>query len=229
METNLWSERTQIYKLTDEYSIQRAEVDEWGIYCSIYYNASYNGFFREELYNRARNNAFWIYKGEMKIGGVRMAPNLIYHLFFIPPFRHEFEVLKQLKMILIQWSDRANPIKTFEVLPDQVPLYAKAGFWPDEFRCRWMQRPTDYFEIKWDSNVIIQSPQIEDNDAKSGKRFTNEDEIAHCDFHSFQGGFEAVRRNKASLADFVPNEDPNLTNERLLQASTLVYDRESGD
>ncbi len=132
-------------------------------------------------------------------------------------------------MILIQWSDRANPIKTFEVLPDQVPLYAKAGFWPDEFRCRWMQRPTDYFEIKWDSNVIIQSPQIEDNDAKSGKRFTNEDEIAHCDFHSFQGGFEAVRRNKASLADFVPNEDPNLTNERLLQASTLVYDRESGD
>ncbi|WP_249435974.1 GNAT family N-acetyltransferase [Paenibacillus sp. Marseille-Q4541] len=156
-----------------------------------------------------------------------MEPNVIYHLFFVPPFNDTFEVLKQLKSILIRWSDRAKPIKTFEVLPDQVNLFARAGFWPDEFRCRWMQRPTDHFEVTWDPNLLVESPQIEEN-GMGGKRFVKEDEIAHCDFHSFGEGLEAVRRKKFTLEDFIPIEDPNLTNEILVQASTLIFDKNTG-
>lgn len=56
-----------------------------------------------------------------------------------------------------------------------------------------MQRPTDHFEVIWDDNLIIESPQIEENET-GAKRFINEDDIAHCDYESFKGGFEAVRR-----------------------------------
>ncbi|WP_054025956.1 GNAT family N-acetyltransferase [Bacillus sp. FJAT-28004] len=227
MQLSDWSIDTITYDLSSEYSIRMAEPEEWGVYCSVYYNMQYTGFFREESYAASRRNSFWIYKGETKIGGVRMAPNVIYHLFFIPPFNNSFEILKLLKEILIHWSDRTQPIKTFEVLPDQVQIYARAGFWPDEFRCRWMQRPTDHFEVIWDENLIIESPQIEENE-KGTKRFINEDEIARCDFESFKGGFEAVRRKKFSLEDFIPNEDPNYTNDILVQASTMIYDKNTG-
>jgi ribosomal protein S18 acetylase RimI-like enzyme len=227
MQLSDWSIDTMIYDLSGGCSIRRAEPENWGVYCSVYYNRQYTGFFREERFANSRRNAFWIYRGETKIGGVRMSPNVIYHLFFIPPFNDPFWVLKQLKELLIHWSDRTEPIKTFEVLPDQVHLFTRAGFWPDEFRCRWMQRPTDHFEVVWEDYLRIESPQIEENE-KGIKRFIYEDEIARCDFDSFRRGFEAVRRKKTSLEHFVPNEDPNITNEILAQASTLIFHKDTG-
>ncbi|ACX65257.1 GNAT family N-acetyltransferase [Paenibacillus sp. Y412MC10] len=221
-----WSEDINFFDLSNEYSIRRADHEEWGLYCSVYYNMRYNGFFREEGFNTPRRNSFWIYKGESRIGGVRMAPNTIYHLFYIPPFNNSYEVLKLLKKMLIHWSDRTKHIRTFEILPDQVNLFTRAGFWPDEFRCRWMQRPTDHFQVIWDSNLTVKCPQIKE-DETGAKRFINEDEIAWCDYNSFTGGFEAIRRKKSSLEDFIPKEDPNFTNETLIQASTLIYDKDT--
>lgn len=222
-----WSEDINFFDLSNEYSIRRADHEEWGLYCSVYYNMRYNGFFREEGFNTPRRNSFWIYKGESRIGGVRMAPNTIYHLFYIPPFNNSYEVLKLLKKMLIHWSDRTKHIRTFEILPDQVNLFTRAGFWPDEFRCRWMQRPTDHFQVIWDSNLTVKCPQIKE-DETGAKRFINEAEIAWCDFNSFTGGFEAVRRKKSSPEDFIPKEDPNFTNETLVQASTLIYEKNTG-
>lgn len=224
MSLNNWSEDIISYNLSSEYSIQKAEPEVWGVYCSVYYNIQYNGFFREEGYNAPQRNAFWINQGESRIGGVRMAPNRIYHLFFIPPFNDFFKVLKLLKKMLLHWSDRTQHIKNFEVLPDQVDLFARAGFWPDEFRCRWMQRPTDHFDVTWDDNLIIESPQIEEN-GMGAKRFVNEDEIARCDYSSFAGSIDAIRRKQLAFEDYIPAEDPNYTNEILLQASTLVYEK----
>ncbi|PQP85436.1 GNAT family N-acetyltransferase [Paenibacillus sp. PCH8] len=222
-----WSADILQYELSDEYSIRMAEPAEWGLYCTVYYNMRFVGFFREEEFNSSKCSAYWIYKGESKIGGVRMEPNQIYHLFFVPPFAHSFEVLKLLRDKLIQWSDRTKRIQTFEILPDQVDLYARAGFWPAEFRCRWMQRPTDHYEIDWDSRVTVKSPEIIEN-GTGGRKYVNEDEIAQCDLGSFAGSLEAVRRKQSSLEDFTPDEDPNYTNEILTQASTLVYDSETG-
>lgn len=226
MELINWSEEISCYPLSSAYRIEEAEPEAWGVYCSIYYNMAYNGFFREEGYNSTYRKAFWIYKGDSKIGGVRISPNQIYHLFFIPPFSESFEVLKLLKLILLHWSDRKAVIKAFEVLPDQAHLFARAGFWPDEFRCRWMQRPTDYFEVRWNERFRIESPLIEDNGV-GAKRFVNEAEIGHCDFQSFAGSIEATRRKKYVYEDFIPSDDPNYTNEDLLEASTLVYDKDT--
>ncbi len=227
MQISEWSIDTMIYNLSNEFSIRRAEREKWGEFCSVYYNMKYSGFFREESFGSSGENAFWIYGGETKIGGVRMSPNMIYHLFFIPPFNDSFRVLKLLKESLIQWSDRTKPIKAFEILPDQAHLFARAGFWPDEFRCRWMQRVTDHFEVIWEDNLRVESPIIQETEM-GAKRFILEDEIARCDFDSFRGGFEAVRRKKNSLKDFIPNDDPNYTNDVLVQASTLVFDKDTG-
>ncbi|MDH6427070.1 MULTISPECIES: GNAT family N-acetyltransferase [unclassified Paenibacillus] len=227
MQLMAWSDYEISYDLNNDFSIRKAESEEWGLNCSIYYNMQYNGFFKEERFNSAQRNAFWIYRGESKIGGVRMSPNRIYHLFVIPPFNDTFVVLKLLKKLLIYWSDRTKPIKTFEVLPDQVQLFARAGFWPDEFRCRWMHRPTDHFEVEWNEELRIESPQIEDN-GMGAKRFILEEQIAECNYASFDGSLEATRRKKFSYEDFIPSEEPNYTNEVLLTASTLVYDKKSG-
>lgn len=221
-----YSEEIIIYPLSSEYFIQKADPSAWGLYCSVYYNMQYNGFFREEGYNSPHRCCFWIYKGDSKIGGVTMSPNRIYHLFFIPPFQDLLKVLKLLKVILEHWSDRTKRIKAFEVLPDQVDLYARAGFWPDEFRCRWMQRPTDHFDVIWDNRFKVECPEIEENEL-GAKRFVNQDEIALCDYSSFAGGIDAVRRKQLSIEDYIPTEDPNYTNELLLQGSTLVYDKDT--
>ncbi|WP_405106139.1 GNAT family N-acetyltransferase [Paenibacillus sp. FSL K6-1217] len=114
-------------------------------------------------------------------------------------------------------------MRAYEILPDQVQLYARAGFWPDEFRCRWMQRPTEYFHVNWEDSLRIESPEVEVTEA-GGKRFVLAEEIARCDFESFRGGLDATRRKQFALEDFVPGEDPNYSNEILTQASTLVFD-----
>ncbi|MEO3945270.1 GNAT family N-acetyltransferase [Gorillibacterium sp. CAU 1737] len=221
-----WSTDTKRYELSSEFSIQSAEPEEWGVYCSVYYNMPYTGFFKEETYANPQRNAFWIYRGDVKIGGVRMSPNVIYHLFFIPPY-HDFDkVLRQLKELLTFWSNQAEPIKAFEILPDQVDWFARAGFWPDEFRCRWMQRPTDRFDVIWEDGLRIESLRMEENEA-GAKRYIHEEKIAHCDFESYRGGLEATRRRKDSFEDFIPREDPHYTNDILAHASTLVFDKET--
>ena len=119
-----WSADTLQYDLSDEYSIRLADVTEWGLFCTIYYDMGYVGFFQEEQFSSARCSAYWIYQGENKIGGVRMEPNQMYHLFLIPPFQQGFEIVKLLKQKLMQWSDRSKRILTFEVLPGQVDWFA---------------------------------------------------------------------------------------------------------
>ncbi len=38
MQVAEWSENIETYDLSSEYSIRKADPEEWGIYCSVYYN-----------------------------------------------------------------------------------------------------------------------------------------------------------------------------------------------
>ncbi|WP_152392353.1 GNAT family N-acetyltransferase [Paenibacillus guangzhouensis] len=224
----MWAEEIQRYALQDDYFIQRADPEEWGMYCTIYYNMAYNGFFREETYVTSSSPAYWIYQGEIRVGGVRMSPNQIYYLFFIPPFHDEALVMRGLKRLLLSWSDRREAIKTFEVLPDQVDLYARAGFWPDPFRCRWMQRPTEHFDVVWGDAYRIETLQREAQ-SDGSYRYVKEQEITDCHYASFIGGLDATRRGQLAKEDHIPSIDPNYTNDVLMHASTLVYDQETNE
>ncbi|MGZ9586709.1 GNAT family N-acetyltransferase [Paenibacillus marinisediminis] len=223
-----WSDHIEVYELSDEYSLHHANSEEWGIYYSVYYNMEYNGFFKDQgLTMNHWRKKFWIYRGPNKIGGVVIAPNLIFGLFFIPPFNEQSQVMKLLKNTLLHWSDRTKNITAFEILPDQIELFSRAGFWPGEYRCRWMQRPTETFHMTWEEQFRIASPDFSYEGDR--KRLVNEEEMAEFFYRGFSNKIDQIRRKWDSLDSFTAmiRDYPAESNEQLLSASTLVYDSES--
>ncbi|BBH24412.1 hypothetical protein Back11_57570 [Paenibacillus baekrokdamisoli] len=222
---NDWSEDLTRFDLSDDISIQQADPNDWGIYYSIYYNMEYNGFFKDQgLTMNHWRRKFWIYKGAARIGGVVIAPNVIFGLFFIPPFNEESKVMKLLKQALLKWSDRTKDITAYEILPDQIDLFSRAGFWPGEFRCRWMQRPTEAFTMEWDDDLKISSPELcTEADQVS---LTNSEEISKLSYLSYLGMIDGVRRKQTSRDWYTSwtNQFTQESNEKLLLASSLVYD-----
>lgn len=224
-----WSSDQQVYQLSEEFALIKADKDEWGVYCSVYYNSDYNGFFKEDVYDfNLKRDAFWIYKGEQRIGGVVIAPNVLYFLFFIPPFHEEFQVVTLLKKALLTWSDPSSPIIVYEILQDQVDFFARAGFWPDEYRCKWMQRPTELHTINWDESLIAIEPQLAPEIGDT-KKLVNSQDIEHFYYECSKGSIDAIRRKQESTDSYkdMIGSYAYQTNEQTLAASTLVYDRQS--
>lgn len=228
MSIESWSKDQERYNLSETVYLQKADPEDWGVYCSVYYSSEYNGFFKESVYDFfLKRDPFWIYEGTKKIGGLVIAPNVIYLLYFIPPFREEAAVMHLLKKALMQWSDPSSPITAYEILPDQSDLFARAGFWPGEFRCRWMQRPTEIFSHDWEESYTVLQPEIIIENDK--RRLKSDREIGHFLYKSFAGGIESTRRNQQSFQDYITNLEYYAyeCNEHTLAASTLVYDKQT--
>lgn len=218
--TRTWSTDVTTYALSDQFSLRRADASNWSIYYSVYYNQAYNGFFKESGFDIYEgHDSFWIYKGESKIGGVILTSDRMYNLFFIPPFNDELFVVKLLKKLLVDFSDGFKDIRVTNVLPHQVDIFARAGFWVGADRSRWMQRPTEVFDIKWDDDLRIETPHLEN------ERLANEVEIAEVLFESYKGGINAARRNHTSRENFIFHRPHSIFTESMLHASTLVYDK----
>ncbi len=220
-----WSEDSTRFELSDDFSLQQADPTDWGIYYSIYYNMEYNGFFKNQGLNMNHwRRKFWIHQGTMKIGGVVIAPNVIFGLFFIPPFNDDIKILKLLKQALLHWSDRSKHINAYEILPNQIDLFSRTGFWPGEFRCRWMQRPTETFIFDSDSNLKISSPEF--NTEYDQISLSNSEEISELSYISYSNTLSGVRRKWTSREFFTSwtNQFPKQSNEKLRMASTLVHD-----
>jgi ribosomal protein S18 acetylase RimI-like enzyme len=223
-----WSDQTTIYKLSEEFSLHQAESKDWGIYYSVYYNMEYNGFFKDQgLTMDNWRRKFWIYRGLHKIGGVVIAPNVIFGLFFIPPFNDEFNIMKLLKKTLLIWSDHTKNITAYEILSNQIDLFSRAGFWPGEYRCRWMQRPTETFNISWEDQFKIVSPDF--SYVSDQKLLIHADEIGEFFYKSYFNTISGIRRKWQSLDFFTSwtKNFPSESNEPLRSASTLIYDSNS--
>jgi len=219
-----WVQGTMSYDLRDGYRLVKSEPLEWGVHFSVYYNMAYNGFWKDDGYDIPSDKAYMIYHDNERVGGVCIAPNVIYHLFFIPPFSQKLEVLRLLKELLISWSDPAKPIRAVEILPDQIDSYSMLGFQPNEFRNRWMQRPTAKFEVEWGKHVEITTPKFDTSSVE--KRLVQEDELNRLFYLAHKQGMENMRRHRITEADHrVATEFVYETNESLLEASTIVYDK----
>lgn len=217
--TRTWSKDAKFYALSDHFSLRKAEKRDWNIYYSIYYNQAYNGFFKEYGYEvHDSDQLFWIFRGELKVGGVIVTENTMSNLYFIPPFNDELRLVKLLKQLLVDFSDGSSDILVFDVLPPQVDLFARAGFWVGAERSRWMQRPTEVIDIQWDDELRIETPYLENG------RLANELEIADVLFESYKGGVNAARRNHTSRESFIFHRHSIFT-DSMLHASTLVYDK----
>ncbi|TQR44403.1 GNAT family N-acetyltransferase [Paenibacillus popilliae] len=227
-----WEPEQHRYALSERVYLLKADKIEWGIYSSVYYNAEYNGFFKDQGYEyEGWRDPFWIYEGEALIGGVVIAPNVMFTLFFIPPFRDVRRIVLLLKEALISWSDLSKDIIIFEVLPDQVELLGRAGFWPSAFRCRWMQRPTEAFVTTWEDCFVVETPEMIQQDGINQLR--NENDIAKLLYRSFAGAgsIDAIRRQQTDMQFYQEDirEYVSYTNDLVRNASTIVVDSHTNE
>ncbi|OAB43345.1 GNAT family N-acetyltransferase [Paenibacillus glacialis] len=214
------------YELSDQFYLQKADQREWGLFFSVYYNAEYVRIFKEMTLPILRNiDPFWIYKGRTKIGGVVISANLMSLLYFIPPFHEQSTIVHLLKNVLLKWSDITLPIHVYEVLQDQVDLFARAGFWPDEHRFRWMQRPTENLECEWDGAMTIVQSITQDDPCT--RALTNDKEIGHLFYRCYTDSIRGMNSKPKSISQYITETQSMVkdASEHLLRASTLVYDK----
>jgi len=164
MKLENYSEETLVYELSQEYSIERAEAEEYGIYLLTYGDRERNKYAIKDwdmtaaYYTRYLKDIFWIKKKDKRVGGVRIKPNLIAEFFTIPPFEETFSVLKLLKELLIHWSDCEKDVITYGIYPEMVENYLRLGFRRREAR-QWMIRPTESYAVQWEDNFTVVIPE----------------------------------------------------------------------
>ncbi|MBU5227244.1 GNAT family N-acetyltransferase [Clostridium senegalense] len=205
------------YDLEEGYTLARAENQVFSKYYGIYY---INNSFEKSYDNVCSiidrdDNCFWIIKDGKKIGGVIIEPNYIEGLFLIPPCLDEGIILKKLKKVLVEWSDISKPIEASVVNLHQIEFYKSIGFVRVESG-RWMIRPTELFDITWENDFYVCSPNKE-NELEMGKVL-----------------YEAFENNEGLNFNYSLEEytswvkeyfDDNLGKGILNKASTLVYDK----
>jgi len=213
------------YILGNGFSLKRAEFKEFGIHYAIYagrdFEFTYN-WIKLSQNSYYDENAYWIIKDNIKVGGVVIEPNYSSHFFVLSPYIiDKFTILSELNKTLIQWSDESKMIELFIVDPKDVDLYSSLGF-RRRFVRRTMIRPTEVFEnIKWGKDLIIKIPTIE-----------NIKEIGKVLHQSYEGGVHYEEFSRNSLDDEIEITELFLNryiSTSSLHASTLVYDKSSNE
>jgi ribosomal protein S18 acetylase RimI-like enzyme len=223
-----WSEGTVRYQLADGFGLGRAEPAEFAVYQTIYRSA--DAVF---LQNWERSlsmiadsqflapRIFWIEQdqrpaGERRIGGVIIAPNIVSNLILLPPFADIDAILRQLKKLLLQWSDLRLDIIASSVLPDQVEHYERRGFRRSEVN-RCMIRPTERFEVSWEDDLRLSRPLQ-----------TEEDDLTRLFYQSFRElglGEQTMDSRRGAVRHYLSRYAEV---ETLGRASTCVRDAASG-
>lgn len=215
-----WSKDIIIYNLRDNYRLERANIEEFTDYYTVYSQMNTtNGFFKKS-YDIMRtvvddeDECFWIVKDEKKIGGAFIEPNNIAELFVIPPYSNVDLILERLKEILIFWSDPTKDIVADMVQPSLIENYEKIGFKKVESG-RWMIRPTEEFKITWGDEFYVDLPKRE-NQVEIGK-------LLHEAFESNVNLYSSYSLDE--YTEWVKEYFDDYLNEDILnKASTLVYD-----
>lgn len=226
-----WTKEAEFYRLSDKHMLENADPKEFSIYESVYGDTIYNRFAVRDWEFRLKvsidnpfakeESLYWIKCGGNRIGGVLIEPNVISRLFIIPPFADMFEILKLLKKLLIEWSDNSKNIYAYQISMEQASYFEMLGFWGDKSR-RWMMRPTEDFEVVWDDNLLIKTP--EKINAKEISRLIYEsfsDNIDNYYFKKENGHAETFEDCVDLVEEYFESIDKNI----LMEASTLIYDK----
>ena len=217
-----WTPEENKYELKDGFILEKAESEEFAKFYVIYSNSNY--FFSQSWDNsksviKAANSYYWIMKGNLRVGGVILRPNLIAKLFLIPPYIDAFQILKVIKPILLHWSDCNSSINAYEVLPKELHAYNKLGFRTGETR-RCMIRPTQTFNVEWEDKYQIIAPNM-------GHKLI----IAELFKAAYAGGVDSKKEDDENkhisfLEDYFNEEfEDKLIN----RASALVFDKNTNE
>lgn len=223
MKENTWTKGKTFYELSEGYSLRRADWKEYSRYFAVYVVFYQNVWFRQSFEKFCAiltdcDYCYWIEKDEKRIGGVLLESNFINCLFLIPPHNELDKVLSCIKPLLLRWSDRSIDILASSIKPDQIRNYQRAGFRERETR-RCMIRPTEVYEVHWDSRFRQEKPRPE-----------NEEELVQLFREAFKGaagseGSMSVDELRENIKYYLDN----FCNDKVLQsASNLLYDKNSG-
>ena len=220
-----WEDGKEQYLLNNGFSLVRANVAEFGIYYAIYvdrdeeFTYSWNKLSQDPYYDE---NAFWIFKDNKRVGGVVIEPNYSSHFFVISPYIvDKFSIISELNNTLLQWSDKNKKIFIYIIDSKDVEYYNRLGY-RRRFARRVMIRPTEIFDdIHWREDLVIKTPALEDaNEVGKVLHESYKDSIQYEEF-SNNTLEDEIEYSKMFMERYI------CTN--TLQASTLVYDRNTNE
>lgn len=163
------------------------------------------------------NYCFWVFKQNVRIGGIIIRPNHIEGLFLQPPHSDPFEVLQAVMPLLRSWSDVNKPIEAADVMMSEVAYYERLGFRINRGR-RVYVRPTQPFSIQWPVEYQTRLPTRNDVQEVA--------ELFYASFRNYPQGWH--------LGAYGPQDWQEFTEEALLpadmtdlcrQASLLIRDK----
>jgi|GEM_PF-1790896 len=168
MQYQAFSKDTDIYPLTDDYRLVRANPDTTDF---VHHWAAYrpNETFHQNWTQRYSDLigvpvCFWIEHEEQPIGGCLTFPNMIAELFLIPPFDDYDAVLDRVLPLLRHWSDDEKNLYARYVLPEQVEAFSNQGFTIIEQR-QFMIRPAMSYQVNFDEPFAFSKPETSEIDA----------------------------------------------------------------
>jgi ribosomal protein S18 acetylase RimI-like enzyme len=218
--------------LGDGYALAQAGTHEFVTHANIYRDGPYNvntvhtWDLRVSMYTGwYAEHCYWLLREGQRIGGVAMAANELFSFFLIPPCVDILPALKKVKQTLVQWSDPHKRIQAYEVIPDQVDHFLRAGFLPGE-TYRWMLRPTEHFDVQWAPNLRVDAPRA-GIERDVSRLFYETLLVTPIDQHAQRvaGGAQIDPAHwdfdVPSILDYL-NYAPN---QRTFSASSLIYDQ----
>lgn len=161
----IYSKEIKNYDLGGDFSLERADNPEYAKYYAVYtpdvcLHMSYETNLKAL---EPEDPCFWVKKGEKRIAGVFLEPNMISELFLIPPYSDIEHIVNRLTRFVLKISDRSKVIENYLVLPEQVESFEKSGF-RIKLRGRFMMSPLMREDYSFDSTFKISQPTVEDSD-----------------------------------------------------------------
>jgi len=160
------------YQIDENFSLEKADAELLGFYCeihnqkltamkNIHYLPTLTNTYLNEVkssYQHFTDLTFWIVKNGNRIGGILVYPNSLQSFFMLETYNNLEELSSVIFNLLLKISDLNNPIKTLLLNQEQTAIFKRLGYVTDDLYCN-MLRPTEKFEITWESEYVVISPE----------------------------------------------------------------------
>ncbi|MGN7355921.1 GNAT family N-acetyltransferase [Paenibacillus sp. SAF-054] len=211
--------------------LRRADPVEWRRYFSIYYNQAAVGFDRQaDSYSLLPDEymTYWLEAEDSLIGGVALAHGAIRHLFGIPPWGPDGEWLRMLvrKLRQLDLNGEGPAFNAYDILDDQEEVFYRAGFRPEPYRYRWMQRAAADLPSSVGSMGEVRSPEAYHEGQELRLRLEREIALFLFKHASEETGPDQEERTYAAALRRL-RQLAVRSSEDGLRASSLLYDRET--
>ncbi|MBU3133106.1 GNAT family N-acetyltransferase [Clostridium gasigenes] len=153
----------------EEYKICKADSDEWGRYHAIYRLSNFNEWmslnFQGDIDRyRKVDFCYWVTKDDKRMGGALVKSNMLKCIFTIPPFNNKKILIEKLSLYADSISDKSNAIEVPDVDLKSIEHYESLGYKLDTIN-KLMVCATNTFDVHWEDQYKIISPQIEHSEA----------------------------------------------------------------